>query len=158
MIVMILIPTSTCQVRTCNDPMMVINNGSVSSDCDLNSKRPPAKQRVLLNELLHIHRCALAINAVPSKNFLIFCSDDDLQIPGNSLLHCGWRGSNLHCCRGQPRVLLNINTLTDPVFFATIHRWFQRCIFLPNICTKLIDSVKAIDQTIVLNALVRFAF
>ena len=70
--------------------MMVIDSKSLISDRDLNSKRPPAKQRVLLNELLHIHRCALAVNAVPLKNFPIFCSDDDLQIPGNSLLHCGW--------------------------------------------------------------------
>ena len=90
MIVMILIPMSTCQVRTSNDLIMVINSGSVISDRDLNSKRPPAKQRVLLNKLLHVHRCALPVNAVPLKNFLIFCSDDDLQIPGNSLLHCGW--------------------------------------------------------------------
>ena len=68
--------------------MMVIDSKSLISDSDLNSKSPPAKQRVLLNKLLHVHRCA--VNAVPSENFLIFCSDDDLQIPGNSLLHCGW--------------------------------------------------------------------
>ena len=71
--------------------MVTIKSGWMISDCDLNSKRPPAKQRVLLNKLLHIHRCALPVNAVPLKNLLIFSSDDDLMIPRNSLLHCdGW--------------------------------------------------------------------
>ena len=68
--------------------MMVIDSKSLISDRDLNRKSPPAKQGVLLNKLLHVHRGA--VNAVPLKNFLIYSSDDDLQIPGNSLLHCGW--------------------------------------------------------------------